>query len=192
MNELDELEQLEPEELEQLDGNTLRERILLLIADRNKKREGQERIQEKIRALNSELAARTVEAEELSEELDEIRLANVRKLHALAEGPESRGQAEEVRNIVLGEVLALAGDKFVPDQDITQIEPDETQLMVEKNEDTREVVDTVLILFHPTTDPELRRKPRLRKNNPGGRSGTSADGVADGQRPLCDCYRWTE
>ncbi|CAD7951067.1 unnamed protein product [Amoebophrya sp. A120] len=158
-------DQFDTEELDQLDINALREGILQLIGDRHKKREAQERIQEKIRALNSELAARQVEGDELAEELEDVRAENTRKLKSININTDSGSgdimamdfdQLEEIRQILFGELQKLAGSKFDPSEDITKIEPDETELMVEKDDPSKEqsIVDTVLVLFHPTEDPE--------------------------------------
>ena len=63
-------------DLDHLDANGLREVIRDFVAARDKESEYSECLEEKLKALNSELAARCVEETDLEEQLSETQRAN--------------------------------------------------------------------------------------------------------------------
>eukprot|EP00929_Paragymnodinium_shiwhaense_P069001 TRINITY_DN34812_c0_g1_i1.p1 TRINITY_DN34812_c0_g1~~TRINITY_DN34812_c0_g1_i1.p1 ORF type:complete len:913 (+),score=204.97 TRINITY_DN34812_c0_g1_i1:235-2973(+) len=183
---------MEPEDLagdlESLDISACKERILQLQAERERRREYTERLQEKLKALNNEHAARKEEAARVKEDLQEEQERNRKKQHDRREreergggGPQQLAVAgilaseasrqhslEKVRHF-MEELLQEKAESAVRKNDLGIRTFDETELMVEKPalEQAREglSVDSVLITYQvPNSEMKYNLSYRVDRN----------------------------
>jgi len=164
------------EDIESLDITDCKERIGSLQAERERRIEYTERLQEKLKALNSELAARQEEAERKKRELQD-------QLHRNKELQEQRRDAgdgmqdhqddsHKVRRFVEEVLREQEATKHAENRNEFGFRTfDETDLMVEKSldEQNREqtYIDTVLVTFcMPHTELKYNLTYRVDRNTP--------------------------
>lgn len=157
------------EDLDNLDLTSCKDRISALQADRERRLEATERLQEKLKALNNELAARRLEAEQRRMELKEEQNRNKKRAEAQREEGELalvENQREEDRQKVRNFTEEMLQDKASgPNKKDKKLSSygfrifDETELMVEKayeKEGKEQPVDTVLVTHQKPNSDDVR------------------------------------
>lgn len=157
------------EDLDNLDLTSCKDRIVQLQADRERRLEATERLQEKLKALNNELAARRLEADQRKIELKDEQSRNKRRAEvkqdmgdvALAENriEEDRQKVRDFTETMMQEKAAGPKNKEKKLSNYGFRIFDETELMVEKpmaKDGKEQPVDTVLVTHQKPNSDDVR------------------------------------
>jgi len=175
------------DDLDDLDETACTERIAALQAQRERRREYIERLQEKLKALNGELAARKEEADRSKRELEQEQAKNKkaaeqRRATGGAAAPSQDGKVALLASPEAQEQKVDKVQRFIEEQLHKKVEKrsqrnergirnfDETDLLVEKpmEEQTKEVEyrDTVLITYYTGSEHKFNLSYRVDRTMP--------------------------
>jgi len=158
------------EDLDNLDLTSCKDRIIQLQADRERRLEATERLQEKLKALNNELAARRLEAEQRRAELKEEQNRNKKRAEmqreagevALQDDQKAEEDRQKVRNFTEEMMQEKASGPNKKEKKLSNYGFrifDETELMVEKpipQGVPESLVDTVLVTHQKPNSDDVR------------------------------------
>merc|ERR1719182_1026097 len=145
---------LTEDDVEQLDAQACKSKLRELYEDRQRRDDYTERLQEKQKALISEVAARRQEKESMEEKFKEEQEKNrIRKKDLEVSKVDGKRPEDVVRDTMEMALMSMDLPVAKTEGEVS-VEVDEAHLIVQKAQEEKQTKDCVLITFHPNADVE--------------------------------------